>query len=109
MNSLKSYITILSKRTCDCSIPQTIPLYSFPHNNPDTDPYQDTSQFSSLDTQSTPASPLTQTSTKEKNVSNDFTPTPKYQNLSYSSSLHDNLDNTLDSTDSDFDMRPNSM
>ena len=72
-------------------------------NNPDTDSYQDTfSPFSPLDTQSIPDPFPIETSTKDKIVSNDFT--PKYQNLSYSSSLHDNLDNTLDSTDSDSEM-----
>ena len=43
-------------------------------NNPDTDPYQDTfSYFSSLDKQSKPDSPSTQTSTKDMNISNDST------------------------------------
>ena len=55
---------------------------------PATDPYQGTfSHFSSLDIQSNPYSPTTQTSTKDTNK--------------------DNLDNTLDSTDSDFEMLPN--
>ena len=77
-------------------------------NNPDIDPYQDTfSQFASLDIQSNANSPPTQTSTKDTNISNASTPTPKYQNLSYSSSLQDNLDKTLDSTDSAFEMLPN--
>ena len=77
-------------------------------NNPDTDSYHDTfSQFSSLVTQSIPNFSPTQTSTIDKTVSNDSTPTPKYQNFSYTSSLQDNLDNTLDSTDSDFEMLPN--
>ena len=79
-------------------------------NNPDTDPYQATfSQFSSLDTQSIPDSSPTRTSTKDKTVSNDSTPIPKYQNFSYASSLQDNLDITFDSTDSDFEMLPNSI
>ena len=77
-------------------------------NNPDTDPYQDTfSQFFSLDTQSIPDSPPSQTSTTDKKLSNNSTPTPKYQNLSYSSSIQVTLDNTFDSTDSDFDMLQN--
>ena len=54
----------------------------------------------------------TQTPTKDEIVSLDYTsasntPIHKYQNLSYSSSLHYSLDNTIDSTDSDFEMLPN--
>ena len=75
-------------------------------NNPDTDSYQDTfSQFSPLDTQSISDPSPTQTFTKDKTVSNYST--IKYQNLSFSSSSHNNLDNTLDSTDSDFEMLSN--
>ena len=75
-------------------------------NDPDTDSYQDTfSQFSPLNTQSIPDPSPTQTFTKDKTVSNDST--PKYQNLSCSSSLHDRLDNALNSTNSDFEMLPN--
>ena len=75
---------------------------------PDTDSYQDTFQFSPLYTQSIPDSSRTRSSTKYKTVSNiDPTPTSKYQNLTYSSFLQDNLHNTIDSTDSDFEMLPN--
>ena len=75
-------------------------------NNPDTDSYQDTfSQFSPLDTQSIADPSPTQTFTKDKTVSNDST--IKYQNLSFPSSSHDDLDDTLDSTDSDFEVLPN--
>ena len=71
-------------------------------NNPETDSYQDTfSQFSLLNPKSTSDPSPTQIFTKNKTVSNDST--PKYQTLSYSSSLHDSLDNTIDSTDSDFE------
>ena len=77
-------------------------------NIPDTDSYHDTfSQFSSLVTQSIPDFSPTQTSTIDKTVSNDFTPPPKYQNFSCSSSLQDNLDNTFNSFVSDFEMLPN--
>ena len=53
--------------------------------------------------QSFPVHFQTQTSTKD--VSHDST--PKHQNLSHSPSLNDNLDNTIDSTFSDFEMLPN--
>ena len=75
-------------------------------NNPDTDSYQDTfSQVSPLTTQSISDPFPTQTFTKDQIVSN--VSAPKYQNLSYCSPLHDNLHNTFDSTDSDFEMLPN--
>ena len=49
-------------------------------NDTDTDYYQDTfSQFSPLDTQSIPDPSPTQTSTKDKTVSNDST--PKYHKI----------------------------
>ena len=73
-------------------------------NNPDTDSYQDTfSQFSPLTDQSSSDPFRTQSFTKD--ISYDST--PKYQNLSHSPSLNDNLDNTFDFTDSDFEMFPN--
>ena len=99
-------------------------------NNPDTDPYQDTfSQFSSLDLQHNSDSSQTPPSSKSTNF-NSFPPSiPKYQNLSHYSSLQDkldhipsstttplqstsspdNLDNTIDSHDSDFEMLPNPL
>ena len=46
-----------------------------------------------------------QTQTSTEDVSHDST--PKYQNLSHSPSLNDILDNTFDSTFSDFEMLPN--
>ena len=56
--------------------------------------------------QSFPVHFQTQTSTKD--VSHDSTPKSfKYQNLSHSPSLNDNLDNTFDSTFSDFEMLSN--
>ena len=97
-------------------------------NNPDTDSYQDTfSQFSSLDLQHNSNSSQTPPSSKSKHF-NSFPPSiPNYQNLSHYSSLQDhldhipfsttkplqssssqdNLDNTIDSHDSDFEMLPN--
>ena len=73
-------------------------------NNPDTDSYQDTfSQFSPLPDQS--SSDLFQTQTSTKDVPHNST--PKCQNLSHPPSLNDNLDNTFDSPDSDFEMLPN--
>ena len=97
-------------------------------NNPDTDSYQDTfSQFSSLDLQHIFNSSQTPPSSTSKHF-NSFPPSiPNYQNLSHYSSLQDhldhipssttkplqssssqdNLDNTIDSHDSDFEMLPN--
>ena len=73
-------------------------------NNPDADSYQDkTSQFSPLTNQS--SSDLFHTQTSTKDISYDSS--PKHQNLSHSLSLNEFLDNTFDSTDSDFDMLPN--
>ena len=75
-------------------------------NNPDTDSYQDkTSQFSPLTDQSFSNPFHTQTSTKD--ISYDST--PKYQNLSHSPSLNENLDHTFDSTDSVFEMLTNTI
>ena len=73
-------------------------------DNPDTDSYQDTfSQFSPFNNKLFSDPFQTQTSTKD--VSHDST--PKCQNLTHSPSSNDNLDNTFDSTDSDFEMLPN--
>ena len=99
-------------------------------NNPDTEPYQDTfSQFSSLDLQHNSNHSQTPTSSKNKKFNNSTTPIPRYQNFSHYSSLQDkldniptfspiyhntshssfqdNLDNTIDSHYSDFEMLPN--
>ena len=97
-------------------------------NNPDTDHYQDTfSQFSSLDLQHNSNSSQTPPSSKDKQFNSSPSSIPNYQNLSQysslqdhlnhilsstnkplqSSSFQDNLDNTIDSHDSDFEMLPN--
>ena len=99
-------------------------------NNPDTDPYQDTfSQFSSLDLQRNSDSSQTPPSSKPTNFTSFPPSIPNYQNLSHYSSLQDhldhipssttkplqstsspdNLDNTIDSHDSDFEMLPNPL
>ena len=70
-------------------------------NNPDS--YHTFSQFSPFNNQSFSDHFQTQTSTND--ISYDST--PKYQNLSHSPSLNDNFDNTIDSTDSDFETLPN--
>ena len=98
--------------------------------NPDTEPYQDTfSQFSSLDLQHNSNHSQTSTSSKIKQFNNSTTPIPRYQSFSHyfslqekldnfptstpiyhnpsHSSSQDNLDNTIDSHDSDFEMLPN--
>ena len=99
-------------------------------NNPDTEPYQDTfSQFSSLDLPHNPNHSQTPTSSKIRQSKTCPTPVPRYQNFPHYSSLQDkldniptttpvhnnpshsssqnNLDNTIDSHDSDFEMLPN--
>ena len=99
-------------------------------NNPDTDPYQDTfSQFSSLDLQNNSDSSQTPPPSKSTNFNSSPPSIPNYQNLSHYSSLQDhfdhipssnttplqstsssdNLDNTIDSHDSDFEMLPNPL
>ena len=98
-------------------------------NNPDTEPYQDTfSQFSSLDLPHNPNHSQTPTSSKTRQSNTSPTPVPRYQNFQHYSSLQgkldnipttpvhrnpshsssqENLDNTIDSHDSDFEMLPN--
>ena len=99
-------------------------------NNPDTEPYQDTfSQFSSLDLRHNSNHSQTATSSKFNQFNNSTTPIPRYQTFSHYSSLQDkldnfptstpvcrnpshsssqdNLDNTINSLDSDFEMLPN--
>ena len=99
-------------------------------NNPDTEPYQDTfSQFSSLDLPHNPNHSQTPTSSKIRQSNPSPTSVPRYQNFPHYSSLQDklddipttipvhrnplhssskdNLDNTIDPHDSDFEMLPN--
>ena len=74
------------------------------NNNPDTDSIQDKiSQISPISDEL--SSDLFHTQSSTKDIAYDST--PKYQNFSHSPSLNDNLDNTFDSTDSDFEMLPN--